>query len=90
MTVSAISGATAGHAAKIQEDHADEDGLCGFCLRHFNLQVPFGTCYPYQLAQGFIDDIVRKQNRSVSRPPTPRVEFARPGGRMWPPKTLSP
>jgi hypothetical protein len=88
MTVSAITGATAGHAAKIQEDHADDGtGICGFCLRHFGMQVPFGTCYPYQLAQAFIDDIIREKERAVSRPPTPRVEFARPGGRVWPPKT---
>lgn len=82
----AITGATAGHATKIQQDHAENgNGVCGFCLKHFGMQVPFGTCYPYQLAQGFINALTRQQERR--RPPVPRVEFSRPGGRVWPNET---
>lgn len=82
----AITGATAGHAAKIQQDHAaDKDGWCGFCLRHFDVQIPAGWCKPHQLAQGFINALARQQERR--RPPVPRMEFSRPGGRVWPAET---
>jgi hypothetical protein len=84
----AISGATAHHAEKIQADHhRDEDGLCWFCRRHFDMAIPFGRCKPYQLAQGFINTLVRQQERFVARPPVPKIELARPGGRVWPAET---
>ena len=84
----AIMGATAHHADKIQADHReDADGACWFCRRHFGLAIPFGRCKPYQLAQGFINSLVRQQERLASRPPVPKIELARPGGRMWPTQT---
>lgn len=87
MTSAAISGATAGHAEKIKADHAaDDDGWCGFCRRHFRLEIPAGRCKPFLLAQRFINSAIRRQER-VQRPPVPRVELARPGGRVWPVET---
>lgn len=84
----AISGAMAHHAEKIQADHCeDADGSCAFCRRHFGAEIEFGLCKPYQLAQGFINALVRQQERFVSRPPVPQMEFARPGGRVWPTET---
>jgi hypothetical protein len=29
---------------------ADEDGWCGFHLRHYGLHIPAGTCAPFLLA----------------------------------------
>jgi hypothetical protein len=84
----AISGATAHLAEKIQADHCrDVDGSCAFCRRHFNVAIPFGRCKPYQLAQGFINALIRQQERFVNRPPVPKIELARPGGRVWPSPT---
>lgn len=85
MTNVYLSAAVAGHADKIQADHArDQEGWCGFCLRHFHVRVRAGWCKPFQRAQEFKNALRLQQQRLVSRPPLPRVEFTRPpAGRVW-------
>lgn len=71
-----LSGATARHAAQSLKDHAaDEDGWCGFCLRHHHIRVRAGQCTPFQRAAGFITAFNRQQGR------LPRLSFSRPSGR---------
>jgi len=52
---------------------ADKDGWCAFHLRHFNLQVPAGSCSAFLSAAEFISARRREQAlrrlRVVFRPP---------------------
>jgi hypothetical protein len=71
-----LSAATANHAAQTMQDHAkDEDGWCGFCLRHHHIRVRAGDCTPFQRAAGFLTAFNRQQRR------LPRVSFSRPPSR---------
>lgn len=48
---------------------ADEDGFCGFCLLHFHLRIPAGTCAPYLQTTAFIKG--RRSEQARRRPVSP-------------------
>ena len=72
-----LSAAVAHQAELTQADHKpDDDGWCGFCLRHHHIRVRAGECTPYRRAAEFILEFKRQQERNARRPP--RVTFSRP------------
>ena len=68
-----VMSAAETNARIIQKDHSpDEDGNCGFCLRHFGDRYQAGLCAPWRRAQAFIDTLTSAQEQNTRRPPRRR------------------